>query len=63
MSVRQILKSEDIICTVTEKRKALAVKKTVEGEITPDVPASALSDREKVWMYLDRDAASELKRL
>jgi glucosamine-6-phosphate deaminase len=63
MSVRQILKSEDIICTVTEKRKALAVKNTVEGGLSSNVPASVLSNRQLVWMFLDRAAASELKRL
>lgn len=63
MSVRQILKSEHIVCTVTEKRKALAVKLTVEGNITPEVPASVLSGRGQVALFLDREAASELKRL
>ena len=63
MSVSQIMKSEAIICTVTEERKADAVKSCVEGEITPDVPASVLSGREKVWIFLDREAASKLKRL
>ena len=63
MSVRQILKSSCIICTVTEKRKAIAVKNTVEGVISPQVPASILAGREKVWLFLDREAASELKRL
>ncbi|MCP4313776.1 MAG: glucosamine-6-phosphate deaminase [Bacteroidetes bacterium] len=62
MSVRQIMKSESIICTVTEKRKAAAVKSCVEGGITPEVPASVLSGHGKVWMYLDRDAASKLRR-
>lgn len=63
MSIQQILKSESIICTVSERRKALAVKRSVEGGVSPDVPASILSDRGQVWLYLDRDAASELKRL
>ncbi len=63
MSVPQILKSDAIICTVTEKRKALAVKRTLEGVITPEVPASALSGREQVWLFLDHEAASEMKRL
>lgn len=63
MSVRQIMKSEAIICTVTEERKADAVKSCVEGVLTPEVPASVLSDREKVWTFLDREAASKLRRL
>lgn len=63
MSVPQILKSNAIICTVNEKRKARAVKGAVEGGITPELPASVLSGKDSVWMFLDRGAASELKRL
>ena len=58
MSVRQILKSGSIICTVTEQRKALAVKQSVIGPVTPLVPASILSGKEEVWLFLDVDAAS-----
>jgi len=63
MSVRQILKSAYIVCTVSEKRKAMAVKQTVEGSIVPGVPASVLSGRDRVFLFLDHEAASELKRL
>ncbi len=42
MSVRQILKSREIICVVPEARKAHAVKACVEGEISPLAPASIL---------------------
>jgi len=63
MSVRQIMKSKAIICTVTEKRKAKAVKSAVEGGLTPDLPASILAEHESVWTFLDREAASLLRRL
>lgn len=63
MSVFQIMTSNSIICTVNEKRKAHAVKAAVEGEITPEVPASILSEREGVFLFLDREAASGLIRL
>ena len=42
MSVKQILKSAAIVCTVPDSRKATAVKGAVEGPVTPDVPASIL---------------------
>ena len=42
MSVRQIMKSRAIICTVPDERKAEAVRNAVEGEVTPQVPASIL---------------------
>ncbi|MFO7668581.1 MAG: glucosamine-6-phosphate deaminase [Bacteroidales bacterium] len=63
MSIRQIMKSASIICTVSEKRKALAVKQTVEGTVTPEVPASVLTKLAKSWLFLDHEAASQLKRL
>jgi glucosamine-6-phosphate deaminase len=53
MSVRQILKSTEIICVVPDARKAAPVKAALEGPVTPDVPASALREHARVTMYLD----------
>jgi glucosamine-6-phosphate deaminase len=60
MSIRQILKSRNIICSVPDKRKAPAVRNSIEGEITPEVPASILKQHPASWLFLDRDAASLL---
>jgi glucosamine-6-phosphate deaminase len=60
MSVRQIMKSKAIICSVPDLRKAEAVKGALEGGVTPLVPASVLQDHEAVWIYLDKDSASLL---
>ncbi|CAN5316595.1 glucosamine-6-phosphate deaminase [soil metagenome] len=60
MSVRQILKSAAIICTVPDERKAEAVKGAVEGAVTPDVPASILQTHDNCGLYLDQPAASLL---
>ena len=60
MSVQQIMKSETIICTVPDKRKARAVKQCFEGEISPLHPASILRKHSKAFVYLDDDAASLL---
>ena len=60
MSVQQILKSKSIICVVPDARKANAVKASLEGAITPDVPASILQRHPDVTVYLDRDAAALL---
>ena len=38
MSVRQILKSGRIVCTVPDERKADAVAGAVQGPVTPEVP-------------------------
>ena len=37
-----------------------AVKGSLEGKVTPMVPASVLQQHEAVWMYLDKDSASLL---
>jgi hypothetical protein len=60
MSLRQIQKAEHIICTVPEARKAKAVQASVEGEITPAVPASYLQEHSRAYVYVDPDSASLL---
>ncbi len=61
MSIRQIMESKAIICTVPDKRKAQAVKDCLEEEISPRHPASILREHPNAFLYLDRDAASLLK--
>jgi glucosamine-6-phosphate deaminase len=60
MSVRQILKAKQIICVVPDARKAGAVKLCVEGEVTPNAPASILRSHPAATIYLDRDSAALL---
>jgi glucosamine-6-phosphate deaminase len=60
MSIRQILKSRQIVAVVPERRKAEAVKACVEGEISPLAPASVLRTHADTTLYLDRDSASLL---
>jgi glucosamine-6-phosphate deaminase len=60
MSVQQILKANAIICVVPDARKAAAVKASLEGAISPDVPASILRRHGHVTLYLDREAAALL---
>ena len=62
MSVRQIMKSKAIVCTVPDERKAKAVKNAGEGAVTPEVPASILQQHQNVGLYLDRPSATLLKR-
>jgi glucosamine-6-phosphate deaminase len=61
MSVQQIIKSRQIVCSVPDQRKAAAVAATLEGPVTPDVPASILQRHAGTTIYLDRAAASQLK--
>jgi len=60
MSIRQILKSNEIIAVVPDTRKAQAVKLCFEGEISPMAPASILCTHPAATVYLDRDSASLL---
>jgi glucosamine-6-phosphate deaminase len=62
MSVRQIMKSAAIICTVPDERKAEAVRNAVKGEVTPQVPASILQRHKQCTLFLDPPAASLLKQ-
>ncbi len=62
MSVRQIMLSRAIICTVPDQRKAQAVKDCLAGEVTPLHPASILQRHAACDIFLDRPAASLLKR-
>jgi glucosamine-6-phosphate deaminase len=63
MSVRQILRSKEIICIAPDQRKAQAVKACFEGEITPLAPASILRTHPKTTVYLDTQSASLLRVL
>lgn len=61
MSIRQILKSRAIVCTVPDARKARAVALALEASVTPDVPASILQTHGACDVYLDSAAAGGLK--
>lgn len=62
MSIRQIMKSACIILSVPDKRKAAAVKGTVEGPVTPTCPASIVQQHADCALHLDFASASELTR-
>lgn len=60
MSVRQILQAQEIICAVSDTRKARAVAACFEGEISPLAPASILRTHPNATVYLDKNAAALL---
>jgi glucosamine-6-phosphate deaminase len=60
MSVRQILRSREILVVVPDERKAQAVRNSLEGEISPSVPASVLRTHPNTCIYLDKSSASLL---
>lgn len=61
MSVRQILKSRHIFCMVPDERKAAAVQASIEGPVTPQVPASILQTHASMRLFLDPASASRLQ--
>lgn len=60
MSIKQILQSHEILCIVPDRRKAEAVKASVELNVSPMYPASILQTHERVRLYLDRDSSALL---
>ena len=60
MSIRQMMKAREALIVVPDARKAPAVKATLEGNISPAVPASILRNHPSVTLYLDQPAASLL---
>jgi glucosamine-6-phosphate deaminase len=61
MSIRQILRSREILCVVPDARKARAVRDCLEGEVSPVHPSSILQTHPATTVYLDRDSAALLK--
>ena len=57
MSIKQILRSKHIICSVPEKRKALAVKNTLEQQVSNLYPSTILRTHANCTCYLDKDSA------
>ncbi|WP_296703878.1 glucosamine-6-phosphate deaminase [Algoriphagus sp.] len=60
MSIRQIMKSKAIICSVPDTRKAIAIKNCFEGPISPDHPASILQNHPHCQLFLDQGSSSLL---
>jgi glucosamine-6-phosphate deaminase len=58
MSVKQIMKSKSIICSVPDERKAQAVKECVLGDVSNLHPASILQEHKNCTLFLDKASAS-----
>lgn len=61
MSVRQIMLSKHIVCTVPGIRKTKAVKNTLERRVSNYYPASILQNHPDCYLFLDSASASLLK--
>ena len=62
MSIQQIMKSRHIICSVPDQRKAQAVARSLNGPVSPEVPASILQSHPSTYFFLDLDSASEISK-
>jgi glucosamine-6-phosphate deaminase len=60
MSVRQVLKSQEILAIVPGPKKAHAIKACFEGSISPNTPSSILRTHLNATIYLDRESAALL---
>jgi glucosamine-6-phosphate deaminase len=60
MSVRQVMKSKEILAVVPDARKARAIKACFDGEINPMAPSSILRTHPNATVYLDRHSAALL---
>lgn len=60
MSIRQIMKSKAIVCTVPDGRKANAVKNCLTGAVSPMNPSSILQRHKAAYCFLDKDSAELL---
>ena len=49
-------------CVVPAPTKAQAVRRTLEGPVSPECPATALRRHPRAALYLDADSASLLAR-
>ena len=64
MSIQQIMKSENIVCTVPGERKAQAVKDCFgTDKISPVYPSSILKKHKNSFVFLDFDSAKHLSKI
>jgi glucosamine-6-phosphate deaminase len=62
LTIPALLRAPKIILNVPGPAKAEAVRRTVQGPVTPDCPASILQQHPDATLFVDRDAASRLER-
>ncbi len=63
MGIGTIKKAKRVVIVAWGHKKAEIVKKTIEGDITSDIPASYLQNHTNITFVLDEEAAEELTRI
>ena len=62
MGISTILKSKRIVLMAWGQNKASIIKRTIQGDISSEIPATFLQNHANVTFVLDQSAASELTR-
>jgi glucosamine-6-phosphate deaminase len=62
MTIAQIMTSKQIILAVPDRRKAQAVRATMEDPVSPNAPASILRRHPACQLFLDPDSAALLRQ-
>ena len=62
MGIGTIMSAKNIVLLAYGESKAEAIKQTVEGPVTEDVPASILQEHPNVTVIVDEEAASLLNK-
>lgn len=63
MGVSTILRSKRIVLLGWGQNKAKIIKRTIQGDISAEIPATFLQNHDNTTFVLDQSAASELTRL
>ncbi len=63
MGISTIMKAKRILLLAWGHKKASIVKKTIEGEVTSQIPASFLQEHKNITVVLDNEAAADLTRI
>jgi glucosamine-6-phosphate deaminase len=63
MGVATILEAREVALIATGEHKAWVIRRSVEGEIHPDVAATFLQEHPNATIYLDPPASAELTRV
>jgi len=63
MSIKQIMRSRQILCIAPDARKAKAIKACFDGDVSPLAPASILQRHPDTIIYLDNESAALLSQV
>ena len=62
LGIATLMEARNVILLVSGGKKASILQQAVEGEITPEVPASLLRNHPNFMVFADKDAAGMLKK-